>query len=210
MGSGLENLDVTTLTRLRLARALIKDGQYDEARLILVRLKHPLAQEWMRKLDKIDPLPPEPAEGITTFAMGLFGGVIGTLVGGGAWAALSALLQVNINAAIIAIGILIGAMVSGFSGRHDGIIRIMAMAFAPLSILFARLGQFVLEAGSSTRLLDPAVLNRLDEFIVLIRDEVQQDYASINLAWVALTMIAAWLVASLGRSRETTEQEGNT
>ena len=44
---------------MQAAKALIDDGEYDEARRILTTVNHPTAREWEEKLDRIAPQEPD-------------------------------------------------------------------------------------------------------------------------------------------------------
>jgi hypothetical protein len=45
--------------KMQEARELIRAARYDEARDILMKVDHPLAKDWLEKLDKIDPDHPD-------------------------------------------------------------------------------------------------------------------------------------------------------
>lgn len=71
------------------ARALIQDGEYDEARAILNAIDHPKAQDWLDKIDALDiPSYPEPilrSDGRLHSGVALMLFVILIIVGLSAW-----------------------------------------------------------------------------------------------------------------------------
>jgi hypothetical protein len=46
---------MTTREKMEQAKSLIQQKRYDEARSVLRTVNHPLAQEWLGKIDKLDP-----------------------------------------------------------------------------------------------------------------------------------------------------------
>lgn len=151
--------------QMRVARDLIKEKRYDEARAILITVDDPRAKQWLEQIEHLapsktttHPLAAAPQEDfqiraavdsplITTdsepaavnYVMGLIGGFVGAVIAGLIWAAIAIITDYEVGYVAIGVGALAGWGVMLATKRRKGLpYQIIAVITGILGILIGK------------------------------------------------------------------------
>ncbi len=150
--------------QMRMARDLIKEKRYDEARAILIHVDDPRAQQWLEQIDHLAPAssrahplaeaprldlqdPDQQSPLITTdsepaaasYVMALIGGFVGAVIAGLIWAAIAVITDYEIGYAAIGVGALAGGGVLIASNRRKGLpYQLIAVVTSVLGIFIGK------------------------------------------------------------------------
>lgn len=202
-----------TREELREAREFIRSGDYAAARDILHRIKHPVADRWLVRLNEIDPPQPdtepdEPDDALLPdddpvpdddFAFNavqtIVGALIGAVVSGLTWALLPLLVDEVPSFLLVGIGLLVGAMTGGFSGYRGVSVGLVAVLGTLGGVLLAIYGEQVVQRLDTVESSQPVLLSILDDVLLLPPSSLVH---SADVPWILTACVVAFAMGFRG------------